>query len=120
MGNEGFWRVYREEWTVAYVSDADGEEGALECREKFRSSYEGRVRPDGWRVVAWNEKNPGGWPWMLEIRLPVMKGEHVREQDADCHARETGAVVAREGSPEEREILRHQDELKEGVRKTAG
>jgi hypothetical protein len=104
---DGFWRVYRAEWTVAYISDADGEEGTRECMQKFMAAYEGRVQPGEWRVVAWSESDPAGWPVMLEVRLPVMKGEYRDEQDARGHASEVDGTVVRENSGEEIAMLRH-------------
>ena len=109
--DEGFWRVYRSEWVVEYVSDADGEEGTRECMRKFLDGYRCRVQDGDWRIVAWSETDPGGWPCMLEVHLPVMKGEYRNQKDADVHVRKTGGTVVREGSPEETGLLHRGAEM---------
>lgn len=102
MGNEGkFWRVYRDEWTVAYVSDADGNAGQRECMERSAGKKDG-----SFRLMAWSETDPNGWPWMLEVRFPVMKGEFMHRGDAATFAAEVGGIVVREGSTEDKEMLR--------------
>jgi hypothetical protein len=113
----GFWRVYRDEWTVTHVSDADGEDGKRECMQRFVDGYQGRVRAGEWRIVSWSESDPGGWPWMLEVHLPVMKGEWCDRQDARIHAAEIGGSVVREDSREELEMLRRGAEM---TRKSSG
>jgi hypothetical protein len=102
---DGFWRVYRDEWAVEYVSDSDGEDGRRECMQKFIDDYQGLVRAGQWRVVPWSEAKSGEWPWMLELRLMVMKGEWRDRRDASGHASKVDGTVVQEDSPEERELL---------------
>lgn len=104
---EGFWRVYAPEWTVAHVSDADGEGGRAECEEVYRSRYNGQVPEGDWRAEPWSAGHPGEWPWTLEIRLPVMKGEFRLREDAEAVAAGMGGVVECEGSEAEL-AMRHQ------------
>jgi hypothetical protein len=113
----GFWRVYRDEWTVQHVSDADGEDGRRECMQRFIDDYQGQVRAGEWRVMAWSESESGEWPWMLEVHLPVMKGEWRDQRDALEHAHQVDGTVVLEDSPEERELLRRGTEM---TRKPSG
>lgn len=112
MGDSGFWRVYCDEWTVVYVSDGDGEDGRRECMQKFMDGYQGRVRSGEWRIVSWSEVP--GWPWMLEVHQPVMKGEWCSRDDAAVHAREVDGTVVPEDSAAERELLRRGTEMTSG------
>jgi hypothetical protein len=107
MNDTGFWRVYREEWTVAHVSDADGDSGHLECDAKM-SGADDQL---SWRIVPWSETEPGRWPWMLEVHLPVMKGEFTTPEGAESYAAAIGGTVAAEGSAEDKEFQRRQSVL---------
>lgn len=107
----GFWRVWLDEWSVVYVSDTDGEPAERECQDRFSESYEDKVQVGGWRIVPWSTDEPGGWPWMLEVRLPVMKGEYRDEAAATDHASRIGGIVAREGSQMDRKIQRYEKDL---------
>lgn len=113
---EGFWRVYRTEWSVAYVSDANGEDGKQECIDVLGSGFDASV----WRIVPWSESNPEGWPWMLEAHLPVMKGEFTGEQDALDWSTEIGGAVAREGSREDKQMQRYQAAVRKTPRQLSG
>lgn len=104
MAEDRFWRVYRLEWVVAYSSDSDGEEGRRECVKRFGDFFAGRVLDREWKVEAWNLQAPDSWPWMLQLLLPVLKGEHVNRPAALLHAREIGGQVALEGSREDMKI----------------
>lgn len=105
MSNERFWRVYRSEWCVVYISDTDGEEGQRECARKFDEAYAGRVRPEEGRVVPWSPDRPEWWPWMLEIHLPAMKGEYSSRPLALEHARKICGEVVLEGSRSDKRLL---------------
>ena len=94
-----FWRVYRTEWAVAYVSDVDGKAGRVECEGRGGKDHE-------WRAVPWSKSNPEGWPWVLEVRRPVLKGEYRDVGDAAKHAAEIGGQAVLEGSPEDKAIRR--------------
>lgn len=109
------WRVYCDEWSVAYVSEVDG--GSQECTDRFRSHYEGSVGQDEWRVAPWSEEDPGGWPWMLELRVPVMKGEYLSEDVAEGVASRLAGKVAREGSDLDAQLQRRGNVL---IRKAQG
>lgn len=111
---DGFWRVYRAEWNVAHVSDADGEDGRSECTKRGEQSG---VPQGYWRAAAWSETNPEGWPWMLEVRLAVLKGEHRDEAAARSHASAIGGTAVRENSPEDKRL---QSELTTTLRRISG
>jgi hypothetical protein len=103
--SDRFWRVYRVEWCVAYASDADGAAGELECRRKFEQEFAGKISPEDWRLVSWNERFRDVWPMMLELRLPVMKGEYRHRPDALRHASSIDSRVLLEGSQDEKKLL---------------
>lgn len=105
----GLWRVYREEWTVAHVSAADG--SAQECSDWFTAHFEEAVGSADWRVVPWSQEDPGGWPWMLELRLPVLKGEYLSRDVAEGVAVRIGGDLAREGSEKDLQLQRRGDIL---------
>jgi hypothetical protein len=106
MGDsDRFWRVYRDEWSVVYCSDTDGADGRAECGQRFRKDYEGRVLPEDCRLVPWSLTVQEWWPWMLELRLPVMKGEYSSRPLALEHAHKIDGRVVLEGSREDKKIL---------------
>jgi hypothetical protein len=113
MGDEQrFWRVYVREWVVAYISDTDGRDGMKECIQRFSEVYEGKVRPEEWRVEPWSLKFPPGWPWMLMLLLPVMKAEYVsRPLALDCARKIDGRMwlvtVVLEGSKADKKLLNY-------------
>lgn len=100
-----FWRVYKSEWCVMHVADSDGEEGRLECLQALEQRYAGRIMKPDARLVPWSEADPGQWPWMLELHLPVMKGEHVTRPPALEQARKIDGVAVLEGSRADLKIL---------------
>jgi hypothetical protein len=100
-----FWRVYKSEWVVTYTSDAEGEDGERECEQKFVEVYEGRVRSDDSRTVPWSLSHPEWWPWLLELRLPTMKGEYSSRPLALEYARKIDGEVVLEGSRADKRIL---------------
>jgi hypothetical protein len=101
-----FWRVYRTEWSVVYVSDSDGEAGKQECLKRFEESFRDSGHFMDWRVVAWSESDPDGWAYMLELQQPVLKGEYRDRPTALIHAREIGGKAIMEGSREDTKIRR--------------
>jgi hypothetical protein len=106
MGDEQrFWRAYKLEWCVVYVSDTDGQDGEQECQRRFNDVYLGKVRPVDCRLVPWSLALPEQWPWMLELLLPSMKGEYTGRASALEHARKIEGVVALEGSKADRKLL---------------
>jgi hypothetical protein len=100
-----FWRVYRPEWSVHHVSDTDGEDGRQECVQRFINQYKGRILPEDSRMVPWSLTAPEWWPWMLELRLPVMKGEYKGRPLALEHAHRIDGVVVFEGGRGEERLL---------------
>lgn len=82
-------RLYRTEWTVAW-----GAETVEECQTKFQDLYHGRVREEDWRIT---EAPYVGY--LLELFLPVCKGEFKRTLWASSYAEARGwtdyTVVAR-------------------------
>lgn len=102
-----FWRVYVREWTVAYISDTEGDAGRAECEAKFADAYGGRVRDDEWRVEPFSLTDPGGWPWMLMLRLPVMKGEYPTRPLAQDHATRVDGEVVQEHSTRDQGLIRY-------------
>ena len=98
------WRVYRPEWVVAYTSSQLEVDGQEECKAEFRERFRGRVRDEDQRI-----RNPDGFRpgrRVLELRLPNLQGEYKEREDAErlLAERGDGAVVVRQGSPEEREL----------------
>lgn len=107
MGDEQrFWRVYRFEWAVVYISDSNGENGIRECQQRFDTTYEGKVRQ--WRLGPWSLSSPDAWPWGLELMLPVLKGEHVNRPLALEHAHKIDdAAVVLEGSKADKKLVNY-------------
>jgi len=103
--SDRFWRVYRSEWAGVYTSDADGVTGKSECTEKLDEAYAGRLHREEARVVPWSSSQPELWPWLLELYLPVMKGEYSSHPLALEHARKVGGSVVLEGSQDDRKFL---------------
>jgi hypothetical protein len=104
---ERFWRVYKPEWCVAYVSDNDGVDGRQECFQKFDTAYRGRVRQEDCRLVPWSLELTEWCPWMLELLLPTMKGEYTSRPPALEHARKIDGVVVLEGSKADKKLLNY-------------
>jgi hypothetical protein len=102
-----FWRVYKQEWAVAYVSDTDGQVGMEQCQERYGKVYKGKVRPEEWRVEPWSLLFPLRWPWMLVLFLPIMRGEHVSRPAALEHAHKIDGVVVLEGSKADKKLLNY-------------
>jgi hypothetical protein len=108
MGDEQrFWRVYKQEWAVAYVSDTDGKDGMEECQQWFGEYYKGKVRPEEWRVEPWSLTFPPEWPWMLTLFLPIMRGEHVGRPAALEQAHKIEGLVVLEGSKADKKLLNY-------------
>jgi hypothetical protein len=103
--SDRFWRIYKTEWCVAYVSDTDGSEGKRECVKWYQEQYTGRVREDDWGLEAWSGNLPDSWPWMLMLRLPVMKGEYTGRPAALAYASEIKGLVVLEGSKADLKLL---------------
>lgn len=108
MGDDQrFWRVYRQEWAVVYISDTDGQAGMEECQKFFGELYAGKVRETEWRVGPWSMSEPELWPWGLELLLPVLKGEFTDRPRALVYARVIDGVVALEGSVSDKHLLNY-------------
>ncbi len=105
--DQRFWRVYKQEWCVVYISDTEGHDGMVECQQRYGTSYRGRVRPDEWRLGPWSLMAPELWPWGLELFLPVMKGEYVSRPSALDRAHKIEGVVVLEGSKADRRLLNY-------------
>ncbi len=105
--DDRFWRVYKPEWSVVYTSDGDGEDGRKECRRRYDAVYAGRVRLEDCRVVPLSLTGPEWWPWMMELHLPVMKGEYSNRPLALGHAHKIDGVVVLEGSRADRKLLNY-------------
>jgi hypothetical protein len=93
-------------WCVMYVSDSDGEDGKLECVQRYREQYAGRVQEGDWGLRAWSDSLPASsWPWMLVLRLSVMRGEYSKRPPALEHAHKIAGAVVLEGSRAELALL---------------
>lgn len=107
--SDATWRVYLNEWVTFYSSDAHGPEGEAECRAHFDRKYKGRVREQDWRVTCSVTSTLGGWPYLLELRLPNLRGEFKDRMDAlalpSGHSPE--ARIVQRGSPQEQALLEY-------------
>jgi hypothetical protein len=121
MGDEQrFWRVYRLEWSVVFISDSDGENGIRECLRQYESVYAGKVKPSDYRLGPWSLTEPDAWPWALELLLPVMKGEYVNRPLALGHAHKIDGVVVLEGSTANKTLLNYGKRMLREVKSDAG
>jgi hypothetical protein len=106
MSENATWRVYLPEWLIVYSSNAFTEQGKAECLQHFADRYAGRVREEDWRVVCSVTSKPGGWPYLLELRLPNLRGEFKDRQDVPVYDAED-AYLVRRGSAEEQALLEY-------------
>jgi hypothetical protein len=119
MGDEQrFWRVYRFEWAVVFISDSAGENGIRECQQRFDAEYDGKVRV--WRLGPWSLTEPDSWPWALELMLPVMKGEYTSRPPALEHAHKIDGAAVLEGSKEDKKLLNYGKRMLREVKSNAG
>jgi hypothetical protein len=82
------WKVYVQDWVVAYTSDAIGVPGVQECERVFAERWEGRVEKGDSYIQA----RPAD-PSLIHLRLHQSQGEWVTEELAMEHARRITATV---------------------------
>ena len=90
-------------WHDVFVSQRPGSPGGDDCLADFTRRWAGCVEEDDWQVLR--PEHEFGW-YRLQLRLPVIVGEHESEADALHRAGETGypARVVVAGSPEDCEL----------------
>jgi hypothetical protein len=117
---EATWKVYVQDWALAYASDAAGEAGRAECVQVFAERWDGRVAPGDARIEA----VPCPAVWLRLHRLAgEWKSEELAQQQAEDIMRSERQFppftlsageflrlpgfpqIVRHGSPEEQELL---------------
>jgi hypothetical protein len=97
------WRIYRPAWVSVYVSTRLGPHGERDCLADFSRRWAGHVQDEDWQILV--PEDPEGWV-SLQLRLPVLAGEHEDEPAASLTAgvQPGAARVVRAGSDEEHEL----------------
>jgi hypothetical protein len=105
---ESWWRVYRREWSTIFNSDATGDAGRREALE-HAALIPPETDPDTWRVVPWSETRQDDWPWSLEVKAPLMRGEFQGKINAEKLADMLGGcIVVEKGSSEDKQLIEEQ------------
>lgn len=109
MTDPASWRIYRDEWLVAFVAfPQDGQSAQERAEVHFARHYRGKVLDCDVRFVAGPEAY-GSRAVVLELRLPNMRGEfktrELAQEFADrFFAGEENVIVVGTDSPEDRDL----------------
>ena len=97
------WCVYQPDWVEVRRTSVPGGRDLLAA--VFRSDWKGKVGDDDWRLAGFGKRDQPSW--ILELKLPCLKGEFKDKELAEQHAGTLGegAVVVPWGSEEEEELL---------------
>jgi hypothetical protein len=88
--HDAIWKVYVQDWTIAYSSDARGEDGKAECQRVLEERWNGRVELEDVFIRTVGSHHP---PYCIWLRLPQLQGEWKSRERAEAQAREiTGTL----------------------------
>jgi hypothetical protein len=76
------WRVYVQDWTIDYTSDASGEAGAAEASQVFGQVREGRLEQGDWFIYS---HGPAARA-LIFVRIHQLRAERKERQDAEALA----------------------------------
>jgi hypothetical protein len=123
MTADATWKVYVQDWIIAYTSDGEDEEGLRECETVLAQRWAGRVEPHdfyiqfaGRRYVIWLRTYQLQGEWRDEAAavlhqqafLANSRDSHNGPLDDGLELRLPGLpVVVRSGSPEERRLTEY-------------
>lgn len=93
------WKVYREEWTVAYTSPGRGEAGKQQAESYLNDHFAG-LDPVKVMVQSSSSTSPD-WPWYVMACVPVLKAQFSNHERALQYAEEINGVVVEADSEAE-------------------
>ncbi len=93
------WKVYREEWTVAYTSPGRGEVGKQQA-ESYLNDHYPALDPSKVRLQSSSTATPD-WPWYVMVCVPVLKAHFSNRERAQQYADEVGGTLVEADSEAE-------------------